>query len=167
MSSNTGQKKNVIVWQDSYSVKINLIDEQHLYLVKLTNQLFTECLNGREESKAAFRKTIRELVAYVHLHFSTEEKVMERINYPDLKNHKKEHREFVEELFIKMKDFTAGNLVTPINMVYFLRDWIMNHIAVCDKKYGNYVAELNKSGELQKIASKSKSPVATNTATTQ
>jgi len=148
-------KKNIVSWQSSYSVKIKLLDEQHMHLVKLTNRLFADCLSGREKSKVAFQETVRQAVDYVGYHFSTEEKLMERVNYPDIRTHKQEHADFVREVFIKLEEFNSGKLlVAPLNFVYFLRDWILNHIAVCDKKMGNYFLEMHRRGELHKITFK-------------
>lgn len=158
----TELKKNIIVWQSGYSVKIKLLDEQHMHLVKLTNRLFASCLSGREKSRVAFQETIREAVDYVGYHFSTEEKLMERVNYPDIKSHKKEHVDFVREVFIKLEEFSSGKILAPINFVYFLRDWILNHIAVCDKKMGNYFLAMHQSGELHKITFKVKRDEAAN-----
>ena len=135
----------------SYSVGIKLVDEQHMELVKLTNKLFTNCMAGRERSRNVFFETIREAVDYVGYHFGTEEKIMERINYPEYTEHKKQHADFVREVLSKVEDINAGRHVTPLSFVYFLRDWVLHHIAVSDKKFGNYLMELKRSGALQNM----------------
>ena len=143
--------KKVVQWQNSYSVGIRLIDEQHMELVKLTNKLFANCMAGHERSRNTFLETIHEAVDYTGYHFSTEEKVMDRVNYPDFQKHKLEHANFVREIFNKVEDFKAGKILAPLGFVYFLRDWVLHHIAVNDKKLGNYLMSLQKSGELHKI----------------
>ena len=147
-------EKTVVQWQNSYSVGMKLIDEQHMELIKLTNKLFANCLEGQEKSKATFLQTIREAVDYVGYHFGTEEKVMERVNYPGFAEHKSQHADFVREVLSKVEEFNAGKPRAPLTFVYFLRDWVLNHIAVCDKKMGNYVVSLSRSGELQKMTMK-------------
>ena len=144
-------EKKVVQWQNSYSVGIRLIDEQHMELIKLTNRLFNNCLSGRERSRATFLSTIHDAVDYVGYHFSTEEKVMERVDYPSLLEHKKEHSIFVREVFNKVEEFKAGKVLAPLTFVYFLRDWVLHHIAVNDKKMGDYLISLQRSGELQKF----------------
>ena len=81
---------------------------------------------------------------YTGYHFGTEEKIMERINYPEYSRHKKEHVDFVREVFIKVDDFKAGKILTPLAFVYFLRDWVLQHIAVSDKIMGMYLLALKK-----------------------
>ena len=147
-------KKKIVAWQNTYSVGLRLIDEQHMHLINLTNKLFCSCMAGHESSRAAFLETIHETVKYVGYHFDTEEKVMGRVNYPDYMRHKREHMEFVRKVFAKVEDFSSGKIFAPLSFVYFLRDWILHHIAVCDKKMGDYLLLLWKRGELQKITMK-------------
>jgi len=145
------EKKNVVIWQNSYSVGIRLIDEQHQHLIRLTNKLFASCLEGQEQSQNVFLNTIHEAVDYVGYHFGMEEKVMERINYPDYKKHKQEHVNFVRAVFSKVEEYKSGKIYAPISFVYFLRDWILHHVAVCDKKMGEYLLMMQRSGELRKV----------------
>ena len=149
-------EKPVVQWQASYSVGVKLIDDQHMELVKLTNKLFANCMAGRERARNTFLDTIHEAVEYVGYHFGTEEKVMERINYPEFAIHKKQHENFVREVFVKVEEFNAGKTLAPLSFVYYLRDWVLHHIAVCDKKYGDYLRQMHQSGELQKITLKAK-----------
>ena len=144
--------KNLVTWNNSYSVGIKLIDEQHMELINLTNRLFIACMEGQERSKNTFLDVIHETVDYVNYHFSAEEMLMGKVNYPEFNLHKNEHANFVLEVFSKVEDFKAGKLLAPLSFVYFLRDWVLNHIAMIDKKLGAYLLQLHNSGELQKIS---------------
>jgi hemerythrin-like metal-binding protein len=141
----------VVQWQNSYSVGIKPIDEQHMELINLTNKLFRSCMSGHERSNSMFLDTIHEAVEYTGYHFGTEERMMERIHYPDYAKHKQEHTDFVREVYIKVEEFKSGKMLTSLHFVYFLRDWVLHHIAVCDKKLGEYLLYLRQSGELQKM----------------
>ena len=148
------KEETVVQWQNSYSVGIKLIDEQHMTLINLTNRLFRDCMESHEQSMSTFLEIIHEAVDYVGYHFSTEEKIMERVNYPDYSNHKKEHAEFVREVFSKVEEFNSGKKNTPLAFVYFLRDWVLHHIAVSDRRMGVYIMTMHNNGELQKITVK-------------
>jgi len=152
----------IVSWQNSYSVGIKLIDEQHMELIKLTNKLFASCMTGQERFRNVFLDTIHDTVDYVGYHFSTEEKVMERVNYPGFKEHKKEHSDFVREVFNKVEEFKSNKVLTPLAFVYYLRDWVLHHIAVCDRKMGEYLIMLRGKGELQKITIRVKTDESTN-----
>ena len=150
------QEKTVVQWQNSYSVGIKIVDEQHMELINLTNKLFNDCMEGQEQATSSFLVTIHEAVDYVGYHFSTEEKIMERVNYPDFANHKNEHADFVREVIKKVAEFNSGKASTPVTFVYYLKDWVLQHIAVCDKKMGDYLIAMHRNGELQNITLKAK-----------
>jgi hemerythrin len=152
----------IVVWHNSYSVGIPLIDEQHKELINLTNKLYASCIAGREYSKVSFMQTIHSAVDYIGYHFSTEEKVMERINYPDFSAHKKEHTDFVREVLGQVEDFKSGRNFAPNAFVHYLKDWVLTHIAVCDKKLGDYLIKLKKNGGLSDLTLKVKKDELTN-----
>jgi hemerythrin len=149
-------KKQIVEWHDSYSIGIRLVDDQHKELINLTNRLHEASVLGWDKSKVAFMSAIRGMVDYVGYHFSTEEKIMERVNYPDYKSHKKEHSDFVKEVLRQVQDFQAGQKVSANDLVLFLKDWVLAHIAVCDKKMGIYLIKLKRAGALRNITMKVK-----------
>jgi hemerythrin len=136
----------IVTWQDSYSIGVPLVDEQHKQLIDLTNQLYDACRKGVEFSKPAFLKAIRGAVDYVGYHFSTEERMMTRTAYPGYPEHKKQHEDFVRTVLREVSGFTGGGEFSPESFVFFLRDWVLNHIAHTDTKMGKYLLELEKQG---------------------
>ena len=131
-----------IVWDDAYSVGFELVDEQHRGLVRMTNELLRgfKDESGVPEEKA-LKKVIRDAIEYAQVHFYTEEKYMRLLNYPDLDVHKKEHESFVVEIMKTVKDYEAGKS-DPLTLAKFLKQWLLNHIAVSDKKYAPYFKKL-------------------------
>ena len=133
--------EDAVFWDDAYSVGFEKIDNQHKELVRMTNALFEGCKQGSTSADVAFMRTIRGAVEYAQTHFYTEEKYMKQVDYPDLADHKKEHDSFVNTVLGAVKDFEAGNS-EPLALARFLKKWLLNHIAVSDKKYGPYLAGL-------------------------
>jgi len=156
------ENKMVVQWQNSYSVGVKPIDEQHMELIRLTNKLFNSCMAGQDKVNTAFLNAVHEAVDYTGYHFGTEEKMMERIKYPDYARHKQEHADFVREVYIKVDEYKSGKMLAPLHFVYFLRDWVLHHIAVSDKKLGDYLLYLRRNGELQKMTLKIRKDAATN-----
>ena len=144
-------ENSIIKWQNSYSVGIKLVDEQHKELIKLTNKLFLSCSLGQDQLTSVFMTTIHEAIDYVVYHFGTEEKIMERVNYPHIEIHRNEHKEFAREVLLQVEDFKSGKTTAPLSFVNFLKDWVLNHVAVSDKKMGDYLVTLKKSGELDRM----------------
>jgi hemerythrin len=107
----------------------------------MINDLIRGSNSGKVMQDVLFIKTLRKAVEYAQIHFSTEEKYMQQVNYPDFDAHKKEHEAFVSEVVKQLKSFEE-NRNDPVVLVGFLKDWLFTHIAVSDKKYSPYLAGL-------------------------
>jgi hemerythrin len=88
-----------------------------------------------------FIKTLRKAVEYAQIHFTAEEKYLRQVNYPGLAAQKKEHADFISEVVKQLKSFEE-NQNDPAVLVEFLKDWLVNHIAVMDKQYAPYLTGL-------------------------
>ena len=125
-----------LIWKTEYSVGVVEIDDQHKKFVGILGKLFgTLNHKGGEEMKETVRMIFDELTEYVNIHFSTEEKYFDQFKYEEAEQHKKEHRAF-EEKIIQLKDQYLNNeLSTTFDLVDYLEDWLLDHLATMDKKY--------------------------------
>ena len=80
-----------IIWNNSYSVGVQELDEQHKKIVKMLNKLI-EMKDTRVDSEI-ISNTLIEMKKYASEHFETEEKLMNEYNYPDYLLHKKQHKQ--------------------------------------------------------------------------
>ncbi|AEF84340.1 hemerythrin family protein [Treponema primitia ZAS-2] len=142
------ESEDLVKWEDRYSVGIQLMDDQHKELIRLTNELYKSCLASDEAARAYFTTTIKATVDYVKYHFAAEEKLLENIKYPDIGNHKKWHESFVKQVLEDAQNFEDGKKFVPNTFVRFLKDWILSHIAVEDQNYALYIQNLKKQGVL-------------------
>ena len=138
--------EQIVSWDKKYATGIDLIDTQHRKLVSLTNELYRACLSGNDE--AVFREAMKSMVSYVRFHFSAEQKLLERINFPGYLSHKKQHDTLVKNILDTVKDYREGKPFVPNNFVRTLKDWIFGHIAFNDKIYAAFVADQIKQGLL-------------------
>lgn len=129
----------LVKWKDTYSVSVEVIDSQHKRLIDLINELFGAMMKG--QAKAMLKATLDELAAYTVEHFGTEEKLFEKYGYPDADAHKKEHSAFVSKVQDFIAGYDKGDQKLTIEVAYFLRDWVLNHIQVSDKKYSPFLKE--------------------------
>jgi hemerythrin len=144
--------KILVEWDDRYLTGIQLVDDQHKKLIDLTNKLYAGCLAGDDEAKVYFLETVHDTVDYVKYHFTAEEKILEKIKYPYITEHKKAHESFVKRIFEEVKSFEEGKKFVPNIFVRYLKDWILTHIAVEDKKYARYIRDLKKQSSLNTIS---------------
>jgi len=133
--------ENSVVWDDAYSVNFEPIDKQHKELVKMINDLFDDCKNGAVSADKAFLNTIKKAADYATTHFSDEYKFMVQAGFPDIVEHRKQHDDFIATVLKSIKEFEAGK-AAPIDLAHFLKKWLLNHIAISDKKYAPYLTKL-------------------------
>jgi hemerythrin len=136
----------LIPWESKYALGVKIIDDQHKRLFALTNELYEKCRLGENAVHDQFIKTLHSMVDYVMVHFSTEEKIMEQIHYPKIAEQKEQHAAFTMKIIEESKRFGSGKHGVPLDLVHFLRDWIVSHIAVFDQVLANYIHQLKKSG---------------------
>jgi hemerythrin-like metal-binding protein len=132
---------SLFVWDDSLLVNFEILDNQHKVLVDIINDLARGCDKGKAIKDVLFIKTLRRAVEYAQTHFTTEEKYLQQVNYPDFAAQKKEHEAFIAEVVKQLKSFEE-NRNDPVALVEFLKHWLYNHIAVMDKEYSPYLAGL-------------------------
>ncbi|MFC1789642.1 bacteriohemerythrin [Patescibacteria group bacterium] len=121
-----------IPWSQDLSVNIKEIDEQHKHFLGLLNKTYDVFYKLKKEEVP---QLVKELHDYTQTHFETEEKYFDKFNYEFTNDHKKEHRELeakVEEFNRKIK---SEGVEAIGELVEFLEDWLVEHMANHDKKY--------------------------------
>jgi hemerythrin len=136
------EKNGIVEWDDRYAVGIQLIDDQHRELLRLINNFYLGCAHGDENEKNHFQRSAHGLISYIKYHFATEEQFLERIKYPDNAAHKRQHDEFIREVFERAENFDRGR-ASPKVFIRYVRDWMLTHITLVDKKYATYISFIN------------------------
>ncbi len=130
-----------IEWDDSLSVGIDIVDEQHKTLIQRLTQLSKAVETSQGASEIL--KSLEFMYEYTDFHFTDEEKQMAKYAYPGLEEQKKMHSEFTTALKQLEEDFedegATGSLADSINT--YLLNWLVNHIKGEDVKFGDYINE--------------------------
>ncbi len=128
---------SLIAWTDNFSVKNEIIDNQHRKLVNLVNELHDSMKEGK--GKDALAKTFYELINYTKEHFDTEERMMQKVNFAGYFTHKKEHDILTKEVLELKEKFDTGKAMISIEVLNFLKNWLTVHILDTDKQYVDYI----------------------------
>lgn len=128
-----------IEWTEDLETGITAIDDQHRDLFRRINQLLDAC--NQRKAKDAVGKTIEFLGSYVIEHFENEERYMVMYDYPDLADHKEQHRQFIDSLQeLKNRFETDGPGVHIIIMTNrTVVGWLNSHIRNVDKLLGAFL----------------------------
>ena len=127
---------SLIRWNDSFSVNVRKIDQEHKKLVEMVNELTDAMKSG--QGKDILGKILDGLISYTASHFQTEENYFQQVKYPHAAAHKKEHADFVQKVTEFKKDFEEGRATVSVNILQFLSKWLQNHIKGTDQKYSEF-----------------------------
>ncbi len=135
-----------IDWSDLLSVGINAMDDEHKELFNRINELLKSLLGYEGEFDVA--DLVAKVNEYIDYHFRDEEKMMASWGYPDLEAHKKLHASYEEEFSniektLRAGGFDAGLLIEIQDKII---NWLLDHIAKVDKKYGLFIDKEKRAG---------------------
>lgn len=125
-----------IKWDNNFNLRVKVLDEHHQQLVDLLNKSY----NALElNNKQTIELILNELFDYAKYHFSTEKHFMYEYNFPSLLNHEEEHKYFFYQVDELQSRLTAGDSLYNIQLVLFLKEWLINHILVKDRELADYL----------------------------
>lgn len=128
-----------ITWDDSFLVGVEAFDNDHKYLVKLINNLHSGFMAGFGVSEMTY--ILDDLVRYTNVHFKREEDLMKKHSYPDYEQHRAAHAELVNKVMGFQAQLKSGKKIFSLELMSFLKDWLLNHILKTDKRYGAFFKE--------------------------
>jgi hemerythrin len=138
------QFRDYLHWSPHYNVGIQIMDEQHLRLIDIANELYHGVLASRythvtdEEAAQYFRQGMRDAVDYVTHHFATEENLMRTLDWPEYASHKSEHERYARAVLECTQRFEHGNKLAGMEFVRYLRDWLLHHVSITDKDFAAF-----------------------------
>ncbi|MFW5799565.1 MAG: bacteriohemerythrin [Spirochaetota bacterium] len=135
-------------WNEKYLTGIDLIDEQHKEMVNIFNKLYKAYYESdkNQVTNTFLKKIFYELIDYMYIHFTTEENLLYRFNYPYFSEHKALHDEFKRELTKMYDEFRYSSeyenkIVVTSHLILYIYEWVEGHILKSDKKYSDYIRE--------------------------
>ena len=132
-AGSASQDQELLHWNEAFMVQVPSMDSQHLGLFEAMNRLYQAVL---DKSPAQLRKQrLDELLKLATQHFADEERVMEQAGYPELRRHKQEHARLLAELDTLMQRNGTDDEEFNMELLVFLKNWLLNHISKVDKQY--------------------------------
>jgi hemerythrin len=120
-------------WDNSFSVNISSMDDDHVRLVQKLRTIYYAISLGRD--KEVVSPLIDNLQDYASTHFSREEKLLQEKNHPDIDMQKSQHKFFLEKIHHFETHFQNETKSTSISLLSFLNQWVLNHILKVDMNY--------------------------------
>jgi hemerythrin-like metal-binding protein len=117
----------------SFQVDIREMDGQHKGIFDYINKVHAALKSNKSHAEIA--KIMADMRIFVGKHFHDEEVMMKKINYPDLKNQLNAHTNLLSKVDQIVERFNRNEDVNMIEVMVFLKDWLVTHIMGMDKKY--------------------------------
>lgn len=129
----------MVSWKEEYSVGIGELDEQHKSLFALLDKLSAAI---DDKDKLSLGYIVTSLEVYVVFHFTSEEHLLAKHEYPGLNKQEKEHNEFKARVAKYKAEMLTGDKIKLAGEIRrYLHDWLVGHIIDLDKKYAPFLLE--------------------------
>jgi hemerythrin len=128
----------LLTWKDEYSVNVEELDNHHKELIRILNELYSDCL--KVDNIDCVGSKLDDLVAYASYHFQAEEQYMRQIQYFEVDEHIEKHHGFTYKI-TEMKQIPYENqLELTKDLIVYIGKWFLRHVLEEDKKYARYAA---------------------------
>ncbi len=127
-----------LTWDNTLSVEVPEIDEDHRRLVDLYNILNHAVAEAESDDYIA--AVTDELIACTVWHFCHEERLMLKYGYEGLAEHKAEHAELIASARDLQRKLKEQGKAVATEEVEFLERWLMGHIYGADMPMGAYLS---------------------------
>jgi hemerythrin len=141
------EERVALTWNDGYVIGIPEVDEAHKGIVDRFEQLYDLMKSG--QGHAYYHELLSFLRSYVDTHFSQEEALQNRMGFPYLQEHRKSHEQFKEQVvrILEQQNDKEVSNQDLIRLNLFIKEWLIHHILVEDKRMGAYLTEKDVSSD--------------------
>lgn len=138
-------------WDDKLSVGVAFVDGEHKELVSLLNELHGAVRTKRGPEPIG--TALDDLIEKTASHFSHEEALHAETGYPEAKEHRRDHEVLTIQVLHVREKFREGVTASlSTDVLKFLRSWLVTHIELNDRKFGEYYAKFSGSASpLEKV----------------
>ena len=123
---------------------VDEMQETHEEEIKLLNEVEKLAIQyGMDKSNLSqLEAKLDEYIDHVKVHFSNEERLMKKYDFPSYEMHKTAHDMFLDDInyaITQWKNF--GDIKKIINFIYKSPEWIVLHINTVDVPTSMYIAK--------------------------
>lgn len=136
---------SLMAWKEVYLIGVETVDEHHKKLFSLVNGLYDALLAGG--GRVAADAALKALLDYTVYHFDAEEELMRSAGYPELEEHRRQHRVLLDRTLAMVALYEKGQEEVSMQLVHFLKDWLYQHTTTSDRKIGRFLARRGPAEE--------------------
>ena len=122
-----------LIWDETFSVGVELLDEQHKKLIKMLNTMIEA--PGTDVGSEIVSTVLTQMQEYTAEHFSLEEEYMIKYGYVNYDQHKAEHKQYLKRMAMLCVETMQQKKAVPTEILEFLNSWWVKHILKTDMQY--------------------------------
>jgi hemerythrin-like metal-binding protein len=135
--------KPFLSWRDDWLLGFEDLDEQHLELVEVLNNLHRCFLQEKDAGTTADMDNICQQLSLLRKltrrHFQSEEDLMQKYEYPGLEDHHREHVMLLAELQLHIREIEAGSKPFSLGTLTAIKHWQIDHLLYSDRKFADFL----------------------------
>lgn len=129
-----------LIWDNTLSVEVKEIDDDHRKLVELFNMLNHSVTEG--DTPDYIEAVLEELISCTVWHFRHEERLMLKYAYQGMAEHKADHQQLIESARALQDKFLEQGKSISSEEIEFLEHWLTGHILGVDMELGSFLGEV-------------------------
>jgi hemerythrin len=126
-----------LIWNQSCTVGVQAMDDQHGILLDALNELRVELLHGAE--CRTVRTMLKRVTELMKLHVESEERLLAQHGFPGLAAHRAEQQKLLGRLAQFNVRFEQRQVGAVYELVEYLRKWFTTHTGIAGQKYGPWL----------------------------
>ena len=130
---------STITLDGCYEVGVNAIDSKHKLIMITYNNLVNDAMKlrrSRSKSKKLVER-LKPLIVALGEHFSEEEEIMFREDYPGLFRHIGQHDQCMRDMLTISDEIESENAEFE-QLIFYIGAWLTGHILISDKSFGDF-----------------------------
>lgn len=128
-----------LTWNQSCSIGVQAMDDQHGILLDSLNELRHELLHGAE--RQTVRSMLTRITELMKLHVESEERLLALHGFPGIAAHRSEQQRLLGRLAQFDARFEQRQAAAVYELVEYLRKWFTTHTGIAGKKYGPWLQQ--------------------------
>jgi hemerythrin-like metal-binding protein len=110
------------------------MDDQHGVLMDTMNELRLAVVRG--ECREQISEVLDRLIEFTRMHFSSEEQLLDRYEFPGMAEHRAEHHRILAQILQSPHRVQHGERMQMRPLLCMLRESYTEHIEGMDQEYG-------------------------------
>ena len=122
----------LIKWNDQFATGIDGIDHEHAELITMINSFSSKLT--KDSDKNLLINMLNDIYGVIHAHFMLEEKLMERHNYSEYREHRNDHARLLDDLREMAIDLESSPDFDELQLKIKLNGWFFIHFKTFDSR---------------------------------